>query len=60
VRSLSEIAPPLASYELSETPLHLNLSDIYLTKEAQKTKLENLGVKFLLPAVSEGEDSITE
>jgi hypothetical protein len=36
------------------------LADIYLGREAFSTPLENTGLKFLLPPVSEGEDSITE
>jgi hypothetical protein len=43
-----------------ETPLHLSLADIYLGREAFNTPIENTGIKFLLPPVSEGEDSITE
>ena len=30
VRSLSEIIPNLASYDLQSTPLQMNLADIYL------------------------------
>lgn len=60
VRSLSEIIPQLCRFELMETPLHLSLADIYLGREAFNTPIENTGIKFLLPPVSEGEDSITE
>jgi hypothetical protein len=52
--------PTLGSYDLNETPLHINLADIYLGKEALKNQFENCDVKFVLPPVSEGEDSITE
>ena len=38
----------------------MNLADIYLGKEAIKNQFENCDVKFVLPPVSEGEDSITE
>jgi hypothetical protein len=60
VRSLSEIVPQLASYGLDETPLHMNLADIYLGRDAIKNQFKNCSVKFVLPPVSEGEDSITE
>jgi hypothetical protein len=52
--------PQLASYELNQTPLHMNLADIYLGREAVKNQFETSQVKFILPPVSEGEDSITE
>jgi hypothetical protein len=60
VRSISEIIPQLCRFDFVETPLHLSLADIYLGREAFSTPLENTGLKFLLPPVSEGEDSITE
>jgi hypothetical protein len=60
VRSVSEIIPQLCRFDLMETPLHLSLADIYLGREAFSTPLESTGLKFLLPPVSEGEESITE
>lgn len=52
--------PQLASYELNQTPLHMSLADIYLGRGAVKNQFETSQVKFILPPVSEGEDSITE
>jgi hypothetical protein len=60
VRSVSEIIPQLCHFDIMETPLHLSLADIYLGREAFNMPLENTGLKFLLPPVSEGEESITE
>lgn len=60
VRSLSEIVPQLCNYSLAHTPLHPALAEIYLGKDAIKNGLECASARFLLPAVSDGEDSITE
>jgi len=54
IRSLSEILPQLCTFGINQTPVHMNLSDIYLGKDAQRIPLENAGLKFLLPSVSEG------
>jgi hypothetical protein len=60
VRSLSEIITPLCRFDIKETPLHVALADIYVGREYYSAPLETLGNRFLLPPVSEGEDSVTE
>ena len=60
VRTLSEIVPQMCVVDLKQTPLHYDLADIYMGREAYQSPLEDAEYKFLLPPVSEGEDSITE
>ena len=59
IRSLSEILPQLCRVGFNQTPLHYDLADIYLGREAHKSPLDQADIKFVLPPVSEGEDSIT-
>ena len=54
VRSLSELFPSLCQYFIHQTPVHMNLADLYVSSEK-----EDELAKFILPPVSEGEDSIT-
>ena len=52
----------LGAYHLAQTPLNINLCDIYTGGKDIKngTAEEEIEYKFVLPPISEGEDSINE